>query len=106
MTILNYSKVFEVLGHDTRLKVFDLIYRSGTKGVRPKEMIDQFGIDSGTLDFHLKKLLAINLVAIRQRGPRCLYHLNENIPVGLVQLFDADQKEGQLELVEEASLAL
>jgi len=106
MTILRYAKVFEVLGHDTRLKVFDLIYRSGKKGVRPKEMIDQFGIDSGTLDFHLKKLLAINLVAIRQRGPRCLYHLNENIPVELAQLFDANQKEGQLELVEETSLAL
>ena len=56
MTILRYAKVFEVLGHDTRLKVFDLIYRSGKKGVRPKEMIDQFGVDSGTLDFHLKKL--------------------------------------------------
>jgi DNA-binding transcriptional ArsR family regulator len=69
-------------------------------------MIDQFGVDSGTLDFHLKKLLAVNLVARRKMGSGCLYHLNENIPVGLVQLFDADQKEGQLELVEEASLAL
>jgi len=103
MTILNYSKVFEVLGHDTRLKVFDLIYRSGKKGVRPKEKIDQFGVDSGTLDFHLKKLLAINLVAIRQKGPKCLYHLNENIPVALAQLFDASQKERQLEFDEEMS---
>ena len=103
MTILRYAKVFEVFGHDTRLKVFDLIYRSGKKGVRPKEMIDQFGVDSGTLDFHLKKLLAVNLVARRQMGPGCLYHLNENIPVGLAQLFDANQQERELELDEEVA---
>ncbi len=101
MTIFRYSKIFEVLGHDTRLKVFDLVYRSGIQGVRPKEMIEQFGIDSGTLDFHLKKLLAVNLVSIRQRGPRCVYHLNENIPVELAQLFDANQKARELELADE-----
>jgi DNA-binding transcriptional ArsR family regulator len=81
--------MFEALGHETRLKVFDLIYRSGKAGVRPKDMIDSFGFDSGTLDFHLKKLVAVKLISLKKEGRRGIYCASEHIPYELLQLFEA-----------------
>ena len=89
MTALNYLSIFEALSHETRLRVFDFIYRAGDTGVRPKVMISEFGLDSGTLDFHLKKLVAAGLITLKAGGKRGIYCLGENIPHGLMQLFDS-----------------
>ncbi|MBU3577665.1 helix-turn-helix domain-containing protein [Polynucleobacter sp. UK-Kesae-W10] len=89
MTALNYLSIFEALSHETRLRVFDFIYQSGEAGARPKEMIDQFRVDSGTLDFHLKKLVAAGLIILKAGSKRGVYCLSENIPDGLTQLFDS-----------------
>jgi predicted transcriptional regulator len=88
MDLTLYLPIFEALGHESRLKVFAFIYRSRALGVRPKEMIDQFGLDSGTLDFHLKKLLAVGLISLKTPGSRGVYCVNESIPQELLQLFD------------------
>lgn len=80
--------IFEALGHETRFKVFDLIYRSGSVGMRPKEMIDAFGFDSGTLDFHLKKLIAAKLIGLKVGCRRGVYCFREDIPSWLIQSFD------------------
>jgi len=34
-------------------------------GIRPKEIIDEFGVDSGALDFHLKRLLSVGLIVLK-----------------------------------------
>jgi ArsR family transcriptional regulator len=81
--------VFEALGHETRFKVFDFIYQSGKVGARPKAMIDEFGFDSGTLDFHLKKLVAAKLICLKAGGRRGVYCVCENIPQWLAQAFDS-----------------
>lgn len=79
--------IFEALGHETRYKVFDLIFRSGSNGVRPRDMINQFGFDSGTLDFHLKKLVSAKLIYLKAGGTRGVYCFCEDIPHWLIQSF-------------------
>ena len=79
--------IFEALGHETRFKVFDFIYRSGKVGSRPKDMIDEFGFDSGTLDFHLKKLVAAKLICLRAGSRRGVYCVCESAPQWLRQAF-------------------
>lgn len=80
--------IFESLGHETRFKVFESIYRSGKSGIRPKNIIDEFGFDSGTLDFHLKKLVAAKLICLKG-GRRGVYCVCENIPQWLAQAFES-----------------
>jgi predicted transcriptional regulator len=81
--------IFESLGNETRFKVFESIYRSGKLGIRPKNIIDEFGFDSGTLDFHLKKLVAAKLICLKEGGRRGVYCVCENIPQWLAQAFES-----------------
>ena len=86
-----YLPIFEALAHETRFRVFGFIYRSGKVGIRPKEVIKEFGVDSGTLDFHLKKLMSVGLVVLKTGGRRGVYCPNDNIPHELTRLFDSIQ---------------
>ncbi|MBU3559431.1 winged helix-turn-helix domain-containing protein [Polynucleobacter sp. Nonnen-W13] len=86
-SIAYHSKVFEALGQESRLKVFDLVCQSGNKGIKPKEIVEQLGIDGGTLHFHLKRLMAVNLIMTKSDGPRGTYYLNEGAPKGAIRLF-------------------
>ncbi len=88
-----YLPVFEALGHEARLRLFNLIYQSGKIGVRPKEMMDKFGSNPGTLDFHLKKLVAAKLVVLKMGGPRGVYCASECIPDALLQLLDSSDEK-------------
>jgi DNA-binding CsgD family transcriptional regulator len=72
------------------------IYRSGKAGVRPKEIIDRFGVDSGTLDFHLKRLTAVGLIVLKSGCQRGIYCANENIPPELAQLFASGLSANEL----------
>lgn len=89
MNMSLYLPIFEALGHETRLKVFDFIYQSGEVGARPKDMIERFGLDSGTLDFHLKKLMGVGLISLKTGGRRGIYCASLNIPLELTKLLDA-----------------
>lgn len=94
MTSQTYLEIFEALSHATRWIVFELIYRAGDAGVKPKEIIADLNVDSGTLDFHLKKLVAARLIRLKMDGKRGIYCLSENIPHGLTYFFalpNADQ---------------
>ena len=106
MEISLYLPIFEALGHETRLKVFMSIYRSGKVGVRPKEIIDKFGVDSGTLDFHLKRLTAVGLIVLKFGCQRGIYCANENIPPELAQLFASGLGGNELFTANPAPLAL
>jgi len=89
MNMFLYLPIFEALGNETRLKVFDYIYRSGDVGARPKDLIERFGIDSGTLDFHLKKLIGVGLISLKTGSRRGVYCSSPKIPLELTQLLDA-----------------
>jgi predicted transcriptional regulator len=97
MNALPHISIFEALGNETRYRVFVFIYRSGAVGVRPKEIIDEFGVDSGTLDFHLKRLLSANLISLKSGARRGVYCGSENLPLGLTLLLNT--KEVQKESV-------
>ena len=84
--MLRHAKIFDALGQESRLKVFNLVCQSGDKGIRPKEIIAQLGIDSGTLPFHLNRLVGVNLIATKSNSPRGIYCLNESAPKGVVKI--------------------
>jgi predicted transcriptional regulator len=86
MTIMKFCAVFEDLGCEIRLKVFDFIIQSGEVGVTPKEIVEQFGVDSGTLQFHLKKLINVNLVSKKNTRRNRRYYCESNIPAVFQQL--------------------
>jgi predicted transcriptional regulator len=88
-SIAHYSKVFEALGQESRLKVFNLVCQSGNKGIRPKEIVERLGIDGGTLHFHLKRLMAVNLIATKPNGLRGTYYPSESAPKGIVKVFSS-----------------
>ena len=98
--------IFEALGHETRFKVFDFIYRSGKVGGRPKDMIDEFGFDSGTLDFHLKQLVAAKLICLKVGGRRGVYCVCENAPQWLLQAFASNNVSHALLAGEFSSTAI
>lgn len=84
MTILDYKDIFKVLGQEARLRVFYYIYQSGPKGVRPKEMIEELGMNTGTLDFHLKKLASVNLISVKRAGISSTYCPVRSFPPQLI----------------------
>jgi ArsR family transcriptional regulator len=86
MTIMKFCAVFEALGCEIRLKVFDFISQSGEVGVTPKEIVEQFGVDSGTLQFHLKKLINVNLVSKKNTRRNRRYYCESNLPAVFQQL--------------------
>jgi ArsR family transcriptional regulator len=96
MSVSEFLPVFEALGNETRLRVFEFIYCSGSAGARPKELIDKFGFDSGTLDFHLKKLIAVKLITQKIGCRRGVYCVGENIPVELIHLFNSALPDANL----------
>jgi DNA-binding MarR family transcriptional regulator len=60
--------------------------QAGEDGVAPKEIVEQFGVDSGTLQFHLKKLINVNLVSKKNTRRNRRYYCASNIPVVFQQL--------------------
>lgn len=87
MNILNYCAYFEALGFEKRLKVFEFILSSGKEGVAPRDIIKQFGVDSGTLDFHLKKLEKVGLVIKKNEVMRGYYCASPSLPLDFRRLF-------------------
>jgi predicted transcriptional regulator len=86
MTIMKFCSVYEALGCEIRLQVFDFIMQAGEDGVAPKEIVEQFGVDSGTLQFHLKKLINVNLVSKKNTRRNRRYYCASNIPAVFQQL--------------------
>ena len=87
MDINKYCSIFEALGFEIRLKIFKYIVLSGKEGVAPKHIIKKFNVDSGTLDFHLKKLQKVKLIAKKQAGKGSSYCVSSSIPKAFVQIF-------------------
>ncbi|WP_371819288.1 ArsR/SmtB family transcription factor [Polynucleobacter sp. JS-Mosq-20-D10] len=91
--LLNYARIFRVLGQKSRLEALNMIYLSGENGVRPREIIEKLGVDGGTLHFHLDRLRAFNLIVTKQDGPRGIYYPNSSALKELSGFFAPIQAE-------------
>jgi ArsR family transcriptional regulator, arsenate/arsenite/antimonite-responsive transcriptional repressor len=87
MDTKNYCSIFEALGFEIRLKIFKYIVQAGNEGVAPKHIIKEFNVDSGTLNFHLKKLQNVKLIAKKEDGKRACYCVSSVIPKAFLQIF-------------------
>ena len=87
MNTKKYCDIFEALGFEIRLRIFKFIIQSGHEGVAPKNIIKEFDVDSGTLNFHLKKLEKVQLIAKKGTGKRASYCLSPAMPKAFMQIF-------------------
>lgn len=85
MSIIKFCDVFQALSCEIRLKVFDFILQAGDEGTTPKEIVKQFGVDGGTLHFHLKKLEKVNLITTKGFTQRGRYRFTKDLPKFLQQ---------------------
>lgn len=69
-------KVFESLGSSLRLDVFCLLVHAGEQGLVAGEIAEALEIPATNLSFHLKAMLAANLVTVRQEGRFLRYRAN------------------------------
>lgn len=83
MSIIKFCDVFQALSCEIRLRVFDFILQAGDTGTTPKEIVKKFGVDGGTLNFHLKKLEKVNLITTKGFAKRGRYRFARDLPVFL-----------------------
>jgi DNA-binding transcriptional ArsR family regulator len=69
-------KVFESLGSSLRLDLFCLLVQAGEAGHVAGELAEALEIPATNLSFHLKAMLAANLVTVRQEGRFLRYRAN------------------------------
>ncbi|QWE24077.1 winged helix-turn-helix transcriptional regulator [Polynucleobacter sp. AP-Elch-400A-B2] len=96
--LLNYARIFRVLGQESRLEVLNLIYLSGEDGIKPKEIIGKLGVDGGTLHFHLDRLRAFNLIVTKAGDPRGIYYPNNSALMELAGFFAPIQAEDKRDI--------
>ena len=76
MNNLEAISTFLALGQDSRLNIFRLIVQKGDIGLTPSEIIEQLGIPSTTLSFHLKELINANLLLVERQSRNLIYRPN------------------------------
>lgn len=68
------AKRLSELGHSTRLSVFRLLVKAGTRGLPVGEIQKHMDVSGPTLSHHLHRLIAVGLIT-QQRDGRTLYCL-------------------------------
>jgi DNA-binding transcriptional ArsR family regulator len=71
MKLENAAKQLEALGNPTRLAIFRLLIRAGSKGSTVGEIRERLDIPASTLSHHIAKLVHTGLVA-QERDSRSL----------------------------------
>jgi len=64
------------LAHETRLDVFRLLVRAGSRGLAAGAVADALGVASATLSFHLKELKSAGVIGCRRDGRSLIYSPN------------------------------
>lgn len=72
-------KAFLALGQETRLNIFRLVVQRGDTGLTPSQIIEKLGIPNATLSFHLKELVAADLLSVERQSRNLIYRPNANL---------------------------
>lgn len=72
-------RAFLSLGQETRLNIFRLIVQRGDQGLTPGEIVEKLGIPNATLSFHLKELLAADLLMVERQSRHLIYRPNTGL---------------------------
>jgi ArsR family transcriptional regulator len=67
------AHVFKALGHETRLRMVEILATEGGKCVC--ELVERFGFDQSTISKHLAVMKSVGLVASSKDGLRVTYTL-------------------------------
>lgn len=86
------------LAQESRLRVFRLLVRSGTRGLSAGRIAEVLGIAAATLSFHLKELVRASLIVDRRNGRSIIYSLNVAGMRSLLAFLAEDCCEGRPEL--------
>lgn len=65
--------IFKVLGDETRLQIVQLLQQNELCGCH---LLSHFAITQPTLSYHMKQLVAIDLVHVEKKGKWMHYNLN------------------------------
>ncbi|HHV79774.1 MAG TPA: helix-turn-helix transcriptional regulator [Firmicutes bacterium] len=68
------AAVFKALGHETRLRIIDILAREGGKCVC--ELVERLGFDQSTISKHLKVLRWAGILRCSKHGLNVTYELN------------------------------
>lgn len=73
MELLNATKAFEALSHETRLAVLQLLIPAGRDGLSAGAIGEQLGLPANSLSFHLGRLVNAGLIGSRRQGRHLFY---------------------------------
>lgn len=69
-------RALAALAHESRLRVFRLLTKSGSTGTPAGLIAEQLKLPAATLSFHLKELVSAGLIQDRREGRSIFYSLN------------------------------
>jgi ArsR family transcriptional regulator, arsenate/arsenite/antimonite-responsive transcriptional repressor len=76
MKITDAINAFLALGQESRLNVFRLIVQKGDVGVTPTQIKELLGIPAATISFHIKQLMAADLILMERQSRNLIYRPN------------------------------
>ena len=81
---------FGALSQETRLKVFRLLVKHGSKGAPAGTLSEQLGVPHNTLSFHLSHMSNAGLVVSRREGRSIIYSANFELFTILIRFMVED----------------
>jgi len=72
------------LAHETRLEIFRMLVRRGSKGHSVSQITEQIKIPPATMSFHLSHLQRARLIQAKREGRQIIYSANYNLMKDLI----------------------
>jgi len=69
-------RAFLALGSEPRLNIFRLVVQRGGDGLYPSQIQELLGLPAATLSFHLKELIAADLLTVERQSRNLCYRPN------------------------------
>ncbi|MBC7082642.1 MAG: winged helix-turn-helix transcriptional regulator [Firmicutes bacterium] len=89
--------VFKALGHETRVRMVEILAREGEKCVC--ELVERLGFDQSTISKHLAVLKAAGVVASRKEGLNVVYRLRTPCVYQFIRCIDQMAEDAECALV-------
>ncbi len=91
-------KALAALAQATRLNVFRALVEAGAEGLSAGEIAEQLDVPAATLSFHLKELVATELIVQTRHGRSLIYALQPDVMNELLKFLVEDCCQGRPEL--------